>query len=1170
MSKQEQAFPMEGDGLSPHDFVVGIGASADDLEALHLLLDAVPLPSRTAFVLVQSSVSSARLTVDMLSGLSRLPVFEVRSGTRVLPDAVYLVPAGKVMRFEKGLLRTFSTDVRFHPRPLDTLLQSLAAERGSRAAGVVLSAGEGDGALGIRSLREGGGLVFAWGNWAAADTGWTGKVDAVLPPREIAGTLCQLGRAHGADEEPPSLAATEQGLRELFERIKRQSGIDFFSYKRNTVLRRLERRMAMNEFRELTDYLAYIEGNREETEALGRDLLIGVTQFFRDPEAFHILQNESVPELFARLGDRKELRVWVACCSTGEEAYSVAMVLKHYRDEHRPDCAIKIFATDIDKGAIDFASRGCYSESSVQHVPEPFFHKYLIQGEAGSYQVAKEIRRLILFAPHNLIQDPPFRQMDLITCRNMLIYLQAETRDRVLQLFPGVLNEGGYLVLGPSESPGVVTRMFDPVDRRWSVYRRRGGGLHTAGSGAGSAADEPLLPFRLGSLPSLASLQKRRQPDELYAALVEEQFPPALVVDENNEVVHLTGEVTPYLSLAKGRPSWNLYKLMDAQLAVAVATALQAARRDARPISRSLRLNGRPPGQMIRLTVRPLSAKNRTLAGLMLVLFEETANAALAPAVSLPHDGADSRRVAGLERELMEAEERLQEAIVELEASHEELQVTNEELLTANEELQSMNEELLAVNSEHQQKIRELTELNNDMTNFLVSTRIGTVFLDRQLCIRRFTPAITAEIPMLETDRGRPISHLSHNFKYTHLVRDAKKVLGTLVPIEREIQSRTGKWYSMRIQPYRKADQSVDGIVLTFVDITELKSANEELLQLSYAVEQSPGMMVIADLEGRIAYVNPQFTKVTGYSSEEAIGRCLRGLNEWGTSTRPPGEVWLSVLHGQPWEGELESRRKDETVFWEKVRLLPIQDPKGKPMQVLKVSEDITAQKTTEELLRKSEMLSAVGQLAAGIAHEIRNPLTALKGFTKLIASGMNSSNYVTIMDGELNRIEHIVSELLVLAKPQALDFQRKPIVPILQDVIMLLDTQAILSNVEIRTDFAEAVPQVLCVENQLKQVFINILKNALEAIPEGGTVDVGVKVEGDGAVRIHFRDSGVGIPAGKLARLGEPFYSTKDKGTGLGLMVSYKIIETHKGTIRYTSEEGKGTTVAITLPGLP
>jgi two-component system CheB/CheR fusion protein len=622
--------------------------------------------------------------------------------------------------------------------------------------------------------------------------------------------------------------------------------------------------------------------------------------------------------------------------------------------------------------------------------------------------------------------------------------------------------------------------------------------------------------------------------------------------------------------------------MLPEQLSVAVRTALHKVRKENKPvIYQDILIKNTGRVHKINLVTKPFQV-NSTNDKLNIIFFQEVVEVKeTLDSYNLNEeseqqffqmDSSIIQHIKDLEHELFHAKESLQTTIEELETSNEEFQASNEELIVANEELQStneelqsVNEELMAVNNEYQYKIQELTEMNNDMSNLFLSSNIATLFLDNNMNIRKFTPAITSEINLMDFDIGRPLSDITHQLKYDYLLVDAKRVLHTFTSIENEIQSKSGKWYSLKILPYRTAEHQVEGVVITLIDISEVKKTSEDLMVLSYAIQQSPVCTIITDTEKRIKYINTQYAEQTGYTLEDLLDTKLTLFSNELNQDRI-ADIWNQVQNGEKWAGELLNKRKNGESFAEFVTLLPIIDQNGEIIHYLKVSEDLTEQKHTLEMLHKSDMLSVVGQLAAGIAHEIRNPLTALKGFTKLLEPDTKKKNYIQIMTSELDRIEMIISELLMLARPQMLNFEKRDVLVILQDVIMLLEGQAILNNVEIVTKFADEIPLINCVQNQLKQVFINIVKNGIEAMPQGGNFIIKVKSNEANEVIISFTDQGVGIPENKIPKLGDPFYSTKENGTGLGLMVSYKIIETHRGTIEITSTLGKGSTFDIIL----
>ncbi|MFB9329323.1 CheR family methyltransferase [Paenibacillus aurantiacus] len=1174
--------------------IIGIGASAGGLEGLKTLFQEVKSDNGLAFVVIQHlSPHYKSLMSEILAKYTSLRILEAEDDMTVEADTVYLAPSHRSLRIQWGKLRVTSPEPGEVHYPIDVFFRSLALEQHSQAIGIILSGTGSDGTKGATAIKKAGGIVFVQNEATAKFDGMprsaiqSGYIDYVLSPEGIAAklnyapALIPSAASIVAEYEQVSEDEKDEMLSMILDRIRNVTNIDFSYYKRPTLMRRIEKRMNAMGCQTLPAYYKLFTEEEDELTALRKDLLIHVTNFFRDPEAFSLLAEQLLPRIFEAKSKEREVRIWTAGCSTGEEAYSLAMLVTEFMDG-LPDAesyTIRIFATDVDKHSIEYANFGVYPlsiESSVsQQRRERFFTR---QGD--TYQVSKELRRMVVFAPHNLIKDPPFSNLDLITCRNMLIYLESEMQRKVLSLFHFALNPSGFLFLGPSETIGRLDHLFEPFHAKWNMFQHkayRSGGiggqnlqLDTRDSAAG--APDQLTKRKVREMSKSTEL---RRTDELYATLVNEHMPPSLLIDENLDVKHLTGKMQPFLSPMEGRPSWNVHKLLDPRLAMAIVTAVQKVRAG-EPLASlyNVRFDNNMGPAEATITVKPFSQSNRAFSGLMLVLFEPAEKLAEHGSIieSIEVDENVRRQLLWLENQLRQTEERLHATIEELESSSEELQSTNEELIASNEELQSTNEELQAVNeelvtinSEYQFKIQELTELNNDMDNFLVSTKIGTIFLDTHLCIRRFTPAVTKEINLLEVDYGRPFSHISHNFYYTDFVKDATRVLKTLKSTEREVKSKTGRWYSVRTMPYRTNELLTKGVILTFVDITELKKVNEDLLKLSYAMEQSPSVVVITNTEGAVVYANRKYYDISDYNREETMGRHLAELNDWSAADVEFEDIWKKLKAGETWEGELSGHAKRGDLYWEKAQLHPI-IKKGKTIFYMKISELITERKEAEEMLRKSEMLSAIGQLAAGIAHEIRNPLTSLKGFTKLMKED-NKRNYISIMTMELERIEQIVSELLILAKPQAAEFQVTALHTVLGDVVMLLETQAIMSDVQIEMQSEPGIFLVEGIANQLKQVFINLIKNGIEAMKDGGTIRITTGMMEDGLVWTSVQDEGGGIPADMLARLGEPFYTTKSKGTGLGLMMSYKIIENHQGKLVYESETGVGTTARVGLP---
>ncbi|WP_235680221.1 chemotaxis protein CheB [Paenibacillus albicereus] len=1187
---QEATMAKVGDSVR----VVGIGASAGGLEGLKSFFQHVSPESGLAFVVIQHlSPDHKSLMNEILSLYTPMTIHVVRDGMEVEPNTIYLIPPRKTMKLRRGhlwLAEPHPDEIHY---PIDHFFYSLASDSASQAIAVVLSGTGTDGTRGISTIKRAGGVVFAQNGETAKFDGMpssaieTGYVDYVLAPEKIAAKL-RLPHSlvpsvtHVFSSKSGEGDKSEAAVALILEKVRERTNIDFSFYKRNSLLRRMEKRMAEIGCSSLEDYAERIRDEPDEIYELRQDLLIHVTHFFRDTEAFHVIRDAVLPKLLRQKAGAAspELRIWTAGCSTGEEAYSIGMlVAEALAAEGLADRVhVRIFATDVDKQSIDYANHGVYPLTIESTVGQERLERFFVR-HGDTYQVTRELRRMIVFAPHNLTKDPPFSNLDLITCRNMLIYLQPEMQQKVLSLFNFALASGGYLFLGPSETIGRLDHLFETTSSKWNIFKQKQKSrklsaapqmLLEGGRSVNAGADG--RDRRRASMGS--DIQENRRQNHFYSTYVNEHMLPSLLIDEHLEVQHVTGNIQPFLSPTEGKPSWNLHKILDPALAISIVTALQQIRTDRIEEVRFRDLVIRTPhGQeLVHVVVRPFTRSASAFSSYSLVIFQKSDDPVEEGGKRIDLDESVRRQMVWLEQQLRMTEDKLQTAIEELEASNEELQSTNEELIASNEELQSTNEELQAVNeelvtinSEYQFKIQELTELNNDMDLFLVSTKIGTIFLDTQFCIRRFTPAVTKEINLLDVDIGRPFHHISHQFYYDGFIEDASRVLQSLRSLEKEIKSRGGKWYKMRMMPYRTLEHLTKGVIITLVDITELKEMNEELLRLSYAIEQSPSLMVISDLGGKVVYANTPYLELAGDTPEGVQSRHLEELDDWQASGVAFSDIWSRLQEGEVWEGELAGRRTDGELYWEQAKFLPIVK-RGEVIHYMKLSENITDRKETEEMLRKSEMLGAVGQLAAGIAHEIRNPLTSLKGFTKLMQED-NRRNYISIMAMELERIEQIVSELLVLSKPQAVDFHAVSLGAVLRDVIMLIEAQAIMSNVQLVLELPEEELYVLGVANQLKQVFINLIKNGIEAMGAGGVIRVETEAGEGGMIWTRVIDEGGGIPQEKLAKLGEPFFSTKAKGTGLGLVMTYKIVENHHGKLYYESEMGKGTVGHVGLP---
>lgn len=810
--------------MSQPSYVVGIGASAGGLEALERFFDHVEAETTMAFVVVQHLSPDFKSVMDeLLRRHTELPIHLVEEAMPVEAGHVYLIPPKKEMIISGGKLHLSERDRQQElSLPIDVFFRSLAQDCGARAIAIVLSGGGSDGSRGVRAVYDAGGLVVVQDTESAQFNGMpktardAGVAHWVLRPDEMPRVIAE----HASNvHSKPATAIEPSGYDGVYQMLQAEFGIDFTHYKPSTVTRRIERRLKLARMSDLDSYIARLRAEHDELDVLYRDLLIGVTRFFRNEEAFAMLEEKILPELAANKRKGEPLRVWVAGCATGEEAYTLAILLHELTQRHE-GLQVKIFATDVHRGSLEIAARGIYNEESVANVSTERLDRYFWR-HGKNYQIVPDLRQMIVFAPHDVIRDAPFTRVDLVTCRNLLIYLQPPAQQKVINLFHFALNRGGVLFLGPSETLGPSAGDFETVDRHWHLYRKF--------SDVRMPVDPHFRPSRPVLTPrTMAVTSPAAGLLGTYDKLLEEFMPPSLLVSERGEVVHVFGGASKFLTLRDGRPALDIRDVLDDELKVIVVGGIQRAlKSDDAIVFRDVREH--------KITIRRV--RSSTTGGThLLVSFEaETGPASLRAEKEVDIRQVRSDQIGQLENELSVTKENLQAAIEELETSNEELQAANEELLASNEELQStneelqsVNEELYTVNAEYQRKITELTELTNDMDNLLSSTDIGTIFLDRNLKIRRFTPQIAEAFNLLPQDVGRPIATFAHNIEHPNLTADLNGVLLSGGPIEKEIRDLAGRSLYLRILPYR-AKGTIDGVVLTVIDISSLKAAEDAL-----------------------------------------------------------------------------------------------------------------------------------------------------------------------------------------------------------------------------------------------------------------------------------------------------------------------------------------------------
>ena len=915
--------------------IVGIGASAGGLAAFEAFFAGMPVDADPgmAFVLVQHLAPDHKsILTDLIQRCTRMQVFEVEDGMKVQPNCAYIIPPNCDMAFLNGALQLLPPAApRGQRLPIDFFFRSLAADQHERAICIVLSGTGSDGTLGVRAIKGGGGMAMVQNSGSTEYSGMprsalaTGLVDYELPPAEMAAQLiAYVAHAFGRLEPQTTLIPpkVENDFNKIFVLLRAQTGHDFSQYKPSTIHRRIDRRMAVHQIDTLDNYVQYLQQMPAEVDALFRDLLIGVTNFFRDPEAFQVIEDQVIPKLFVEKRVDTVIRVWVPGCSTGEEAYTLAILLAERQEALKQSYKVQIFATDIDSQSIAAARAGRFPSSIAADLTAERLARFFTAESDGSvYRINKGLRDMLIFSEQSVIKDPPFSKLDLISCRNLMIYLGSELQKKLIPLFHYALNPGGYLLLGTSETVGEYGDLFITEDRKAKLFQRKD--PHHGFSRPVASRFLPLataVEITQARQVGRAGLSKKLPLRELTEqALLKEAAPAGALVNGEGDILYLHGRTGRYLELTPGEAGVsNILKMaregLKHELTIALRNAVAGAEHVCRP---GLRVKTNGDFSVVNLRIHPVPASSSgpawghshtsSEAPLYLVILDEVAtDAAVSGLRSEIGDKTaeaggktadEDARLAALRLELRAKEEYLQTANEELETSNEELkssneemqsvneelQSTNEELETSKEELQSVNEELATVNSELQTKVTDLSRANNDMNNLLAGTGIGTVFVDHQLHILRFTPAITEIINLIPSDIGRPVGHIVSNLRnYSQLTADVKTVLDTLIPKMQDVQTTEGRWFTLRILPYRTLDNVIEGAVITFVDVTEVVQVREslrkanELLRLAVVVRDSHDAITVQDLEGRILAWNAAAESLYGWSEAEALAMNVR------------------------------------------------------------------------------------------------------------------------------------------------------------------------------------------------------------------------------------------------------------------------------------------------------
>ena len=1196
-----------------NQFIVGVGASAGGMEAIHALFEAMPDNTGFSFVVVQHlSPDYKSLMAELLSRRTTMKVTEAENGMLVRPNCIYVIPSKKNIILSNGRLCLEDKNKSSVPNnSIDIFFESLAREKKEKAVGIVLSGTGTDGTRGIESIKKNGGIVMVQDPLSAAFDGMpnsasnTGLADLVLPPELMPGELLDFVTDSDFSQTFHNLSVKdEKYLSEILMVLHEKTKTDFTHYKRPTIFRRLGKRMSELGLHSLAEYLDYIKSNEEEPQNLYREFLINVTSFFRDPEAFELLRSQVIPAIFDSKKKKDTVKFWIAACSSGEEAYSLAiLVLEHIEKKSLHEISFKIFATDIDSEALEFGSRGLYPSSIANDLNEEYLKKYFTKQDTG-YKVSAELRKHVVFASHDVLKDPPFNKLDLVCCRNMLIYINPQQQKKVLRKIHFSINLGGFLLLGPSENIGILKETMTEVNRKWKLYRC---------NSKLNLKDENFL-----VVPLEASLYQRtanpksaqHNVNELFKEiLVEEYNMSGIIIDKDFNIKQATGNYKRFLNFPESDFNFNLLKMLPSDLAVAIGLCVRKAIKDNQKASlKHVKVHLENSTFQVNIFVKPHLASAEPNQQFLFVLLEEDKREIMAMKSSSEKGAIEHEHVEELEEELRETRENLQSIIEELEATNEELQSsneemisTNEELQSTNEELQSLNEELHTVSTEHEARIKELIELNDDLNNYFQNSSIGQILLDKNMRIRRFSPMVKRLVNLIEADIGRSIADITNNLKEFDLINNIRQVMETEEPVEKEIHM-DNKYYLMQINSYIRKDTRSDGVVINFIDTTEslrLASIIEGIFNSSAngiaakkAVRNKQGQIV--DFE--YLTVNRTAERMFGLPHGTIAGKTMTQL--FPLRDRRNIDLYAEVVNtgiNARFEFYEETQQKwYETVV---IKMLDgvvtthtdITDKKEAADLITRNYEDLRS--TSLKLIDANQQLERSNfdllQFASVASHDLKEPLRKIQAFGNVLHSRVKNKledgevGYLTKIINASGRMQTLIEDVLTLSKLSNNEIPYKKVN--LNEILRRIaeDLEIVIREKGAELEFHE-LPVMEAVPGQIHQLFQNLISNSLKFNNKPNPkikiahrkvpVDLGTEllIRPEDYFCISVADNGIGFESQykeKIFGVFQRLHGRNYEGTGIGLSIARKIVENHKGLIVADGQLNKGATFSIILP---
>ncbi|HKJ48424.1 MAG TPA: CheR family methyltransferase [Christiangramia sp.] len=1196
--------------------IIAVGASAGGLEALKAFFKKIPAGDSNAYVVIQHlSPDYKSMMGELLSRNTNLPIVQITDNMKIKSGHVYLIPPANNLKLDGDhLILTDKPNNQTLNLPIDIFFESMAKQRKEKSIGIVLSGTGSDGTRGVRAIKENDGMVMVQDPSEAKFDGMpksainTGLVDYILSVHEMGPELKEFISAppvfHFKDGD---VQYDEQELNKILSYIDKKAGLDFREYKYATLARRVARRVNICKCKNLKEYYEFLTSEEEEVEILYREFLIGVTKFFRDDKVWERLKKDVFPELIESKNDGDTLKIWDVACSTGEEAYSFAMCIHEEMEKQGKDLEIKIFATDISQPHLDIGSKGLYPESIVADVSKEFLLKYFLSKSNG-YQVSEKIRRTVIFSRHNIIKNPPFSNMDMVVCRNLLIYFQNSIQKKAINMLHYALKQDGILVLGTSESVQSHKENFAEIDRRWKIYRnikpstRIKNGISHASAGDGMNArllenknDRERKKYRSQASNPI----KQKLQSELNETILEQFGGAAVFVDADYNILQAVGEFRKYANLPMSGFSINLLDMLDQDLKYVVqSTFNKAYKEQKRVVYRDVVIEGKDGEIGADIVIKPFT--NHSLEGetnYVITFIEKEVNFERVEQVDkISPSNQTKEYVASLENELKSTKEDLQTSLEEIETSNEELQAANEELLASNEELQSTNEELQSVNeeintvnAENIQKVDDLAALNADMNNLLKSTEIGVIFLDLNLKIRKFTPAIKKHFSLINGDIGRPIDNFTNSFGLTRkqsFLDRCHKVIEKGKILEKHIVSREGKNYLQRISPYMDSNNEIDGVVISFIDIETLQKSREKLVaseqRFKSFYEDDPVLHISVDPKNsRIVQCNKKAVQKLGYDSkEDLIGKAIHELFDKDSQLTA-----MKLKSSIKKTGEIINL--EQNMVTKKGRVLPVilnaaaeKDENDELITIRYTCVDISALKEAELQLKeqKNDLERAnrdLEQFVSICSHDLQEPLATIKFGSdvlgKMYANKLDEKgeNYIKYIKNASDRLSAQIRALLEHSRIGK-NGEKK-----------LVDTKEIVEVVKydlgksIRDTNAKihtgALPELKGYEVELRLLFQNLISNAIKYVPKDRSPEIRISAYKENEYWVFsIMDNGVGISKEDQRSIFTIFNRVPGNedmnGTGVGLAHVEKIVLLHEGSIWVDSQVGVGSTFYFKL----